>query len=584
MKLKKPTMVDVRKMRLVNHQGPLLLVSAVIGLIGGFVAILFHSFLESLHQLIIIDLAGIGSLKDAVIPHYLFWLVPMIGGLVSGILVYKFAPETAGHGTDAMINTFHNKGGKVRRRVPLVKSITSIFTIASGGSAGYEGPVAQVGSGLGSMLTRLFRLHPKNRRILTLAGTAAGLGAIFKAPLGGALTSVEVLYKEDFETDAFLTSIIASVVGYTTYCTIIGYAPVLNTVPQFGFDDFRHIFFYILFGVILAPFSWVYVKTFYGIRSAFRKFSIPKMFQPAVGGLFVGLLFYIEPRVIGGGWEYLIEIFFEKSPTFWYALSLLGLCLFKMVATSFTVGSGGSGGVFGPSLFIGGVLGGAYGIICQEIFPGSAPEVGAMVLVGMSAFFAGVANAPIASIIMVCELTGNYHLLVPLMLASTIHIFLGKNWSIYENQVENKFHSNAHRLDRRQDILKEVKVREIIHEHPIKCINPLTPVSKLLNLVRDTTQDIFPVTDEEGKLIGIVNVHNLRSVLFNKEVHDFMITEDLMERPFFLRTDMDLHHSSQIFLRYGSLQMTVVDENKKPLALLRPKEIFKAYDLMLKNC
>ena len=360
MKIKNPFVVDVRRIRHLNHQGPILLVSAVIGLVGGFVAISFHSLLEYLHHLIIIEWAGIDSLKDPIIPRYLFWLVPTLGGLVSGILVFKLAPETAGHGTDAMINTFHNKGGKVRKRVPLVKSLTSIFTIASGGSAGYEGPVAQVGSGLGSMLTRLFKLHPKNRRILTLAGTAAGLGAIFKAPLGGALTSVEVLYKEDFETDAFLTSIIASVVGYTTYCTFLGYEPVLSSVPRVVFNDFRHVFFYLLLGVLLAPFSWVYVKVFYSIRNGFRKLSIPQHFHPAIGGLFVGLLFYIEPRIIGGGWSYLLDIFFVDSPSFWFALSLLGLCIFKIVATSFTVGSGGSGGVFGPSLFIGGVIGGAF--------------------------------------------------------------------------------------------------------------------------------------------------------------------------------------------------------------------------------
>ncbi len=576
-------MVDVRRFRHVNQQGPLLLVSAIIGLIGGFVAIGFHTLLDELHHIILVNWAGIDNGEPLFIPRYLFWLVPALGGLASGYIVFQFAPETAGHGTDAMINTFHNKGGKVRRRVPLIKSITSILTIASGGSAGYEGPVAQVGSGLGSMLTRLFRLHPKNRRILTLAGTAAGLGAIFKAPLGGALTSIEVLYKEDFETDAFLTSVIASVVGYTTYCTVLGYEPMLSQVPHFGFNDFHHVFFYLIFGLILAPFSWAYVKIFYGIKAQFAKIPIRPHFKPAIGGLLIGLLFYAEPRVIGGGWNYLMDILFNHSNNMWFIVGLLVLAIGKMVATSFTVASGGSGGVFGPSLFIGGVIGAAFALICSKLFPAATPPMGALVLVGMGAFFAGAANAPIACIIMVCEMTGNYQLLVPLMLASTVHLFLAKKWSIYENQVENKFHSNAHRLDRRQDILKEVTVGEIIKAGAIECVTPDTSLMELNALVSNTLQDIFPVIDQEGKLIGLVNVHHLRRLLFDRTTHAFMIAEDLMERPFYLRKEMDLHHASQIFLRYGTLQMTVIDGQKKPLALLRPKEIFQAYDVLLRN-
>ncbi len=574
----------VRRLRMVNEQGPLLVLATLIGIIGGFVALGFHSALEYLNHNIYQNLSGEFSLSD--FPRWLFWLIPTLGGLLSGYIVFKFAPETAGHGTDAMINTFHNRGGKVRKRVPFIKAFSSLITISSGGSAGYEGPVAQVGSGLGALVTRLFNLHPKNRRILTLAGTAAGLGAIFKSPLGGALTSVEVLYKEDFESDAFMTSITASVVAYITYCTFSDYQPVFGDLPLFSFNHIGHIFFFSLFGLVCAPASWAYVKCFYSIKNQFDKLSIPRIYKPAIGGLFVGCLFYIEPRILGGGWKYLTEIMELGSTTYSMAFGLILLAIFKSIATSFTVGSGGSGGVFGPSMFVGGMLGGAYGIVLRELFPTIAPEPGALVMIGMGAFFAGAANAPIASVIMVCELTGNYQLLAPLMLSSVVHLYLSKNWSIYENQVHNKFFSKAHRVDLKQDLLKEMQVSQLIvsnEKKPMVTVCPECSMLEMEPLLADTTQDIFPVVNSNERMIGLLNAHNIRKTIFNKSCTSLIIAEDIMESPYFLKPTMDLHLASQLFLRYGALQMVVCNEKKEPQLLLRPKEIFEAYDTLLKK-
>lgn len=581
----------LRRVRLINSQGPVLLLSALIGVVGGLGAVGFHGLLHYCQNFILGTISGLalfgGSPEEALIPRWLFFIVPAMGGLVSGYIVYKFAPETQGHGTDAMINTFHNKGGRVRKRVAPIKAITSILTISTGGSAGYEGPVAQIGSSLGALFSRAFRISTRYRRNLTLAGTAAGLGAIFKAPLGGALTSVEVLYKEDFESDAFLSSIIASVVGYATYAGFMGYAPFFNQFgyfPEFIAENPIELIFYALFGVICAPLSLYYVRCFYFIRDYFRKIDILPWLKPAIGGLGVGLLFYIQPNIIAGGWQFLVECIRSPQPSYTFALMLLSIALLKIIATSLTVGSGGSGGIFGPSLFIGGMIGGAFGVLFDLLFPTLITHPGAFMIVGMGAFFSGAANAPIASVVMVCELTGNYNLLAPLMLAAVIHVYLARRWSIYESQVLNKFHSNAHKAEINIDVLRGVLVQDVLNPHtPIVRIHPEDTLKQLEHFMSQTDEDLFIVENNEGKMVGILDVHAIRKAIFDQSVSSLVIVEDMMEAPKYLGQSMDLHAASQYFLKTGISQLPVVNHQKEVVSTLRHADVIKSYDLLIRK-
>lgn len=576
----------LRHLRLINTKGPILLLATLIGVIGGLGAIGFYALLKLCLGFFLGKLAGVEPFgNEGIIPHYLFFLIPTMGGLVSGYIVYKFAPEAQGHGTDAMINTFHNKGGKVRKRVPLVKAISSILTISSGGSAGYEGPVAQIGSGMASLVSKFFHVSTKTRRILTLAGTAAGLGAIFKAPLGGAITSVEVLYKEDFESDAFLTSIIASVVAYATYCSVMGYEAVFSTLPKYLSENLWELLGYIVLGVLCAPVSWTYVKTFESVQKLFLKIPGPIYIRPAIGGLAVGIMFYGVPEIIAGGWNFLVDVMRTPDYSLKAAGILLMLAFMKMIATSFTVGSGGSGGIFGPSLFIGGMLGGAVGTALNYFFPAIIHHPGSFVLVGMGAFFSGAANAPIASVIMVCELTGNYNLLAPLMLASAIHIFLAQKWSIYGSQVKNKFSSRAHKYDINVDVLRGVIVGEVLKDinKSFLTVAPSDSIKSLEKLLSDTESDMFPVVEKQ-KIIGILDVHAIRKAIFDQSISSLVIVEDLMEKVTFLRKDMDLHTASQVFLRSGHQELPVISqETKEVFATLKSNEIMNAYDSCIKS-
>jgi CIC family chloride channel protein len=441
----------VAKLLVVNGYLPKLGLAAVIGFVTGLVAVAFHYVLSMATEGIALPWS-LGML-----PWWSFGFVPVIGGLAVGLFIHKVAhaPETAGQGTDKMIYSFHNQGGNVRARVAPVKFIASILTLSTGGSAGYEGPISQIGSGIASTICKFFKMPRMMRGQFLLAGTAAGLGAIFKAPLAGALTSVEMLYREDFESNAFATSIVSSVVSFTVYIAFVGTSPIIGGVPAFPFTNAVELFACALLGIFCFPFSYLYVRCYYASERRFNKWEIPLWLKPAMGGAFISLIILGFPEVSGGGFSFIDNLMDHLVPhSAFGVLFLLEVVLAKIVATALTVGSGGSGGVFGPSLFIGGVVGAIFAGLCEILFPGMVRMPEMFILVGMAAFFAGAAKAPIAGVVMVCEMTGSYSLLPGLLIAAVMHMAFSRNWTIYKSQVLNKFASPAHRRDMDREIIQ----------------------------------------------------------------------------------------------------------------------------------
>ena len=441
----------VAKLLVVNGYLPKLGLAAVIGCVTGLVAVAFHFGLCSAMEWVRMPWT-LGML-----PWWAFAVVPALGGLLVGLFIHKVAraPETAGQGTDKMIYSFHHQGGNVRARVAPVKFLASIVTLSTGGSAGYEGPISQMGSGIASMICKFFKMPRMMRGQFLLAGTAAGLGAIFKAPLAGALTSVEMLYREDFESNAFATSIVSSVVAFTVYIAFVGTEPIIGGVAAFPFTNGVELFACALLGVLCFPFSYLYVRCYYASENRFRKWAVPVWLKPAIGGVSISLLVLAYPEVSGGGFEYIKSLMAGLVPhSAWGVLLLLGIVLAKIVATALTVGSGGSGGVFGPSLFIGGVVGAMFAGMCELLLPGVVRMPEMFILVGMAAFFAGATKAPIAGVVMVCEMTGSYSLLPGLLIAAVMHMAFSRNWTIYKSQVLNKFASPAHRRDMDREIIQ----------------------------------------------------------------------------------------------------------------------------------
>ena len=435
----------------------LLFYSALIGVAGGLGAQLFVWILNFTEHLLLVGIAGYqppepGSLNpESIVGSWGLWLIPLVttlGGLLSGILVYTFAPEAEGHGTDAAVEAFHFKGGRVRPIVPLIKVFASAITIGSGGAAGREGPTAQISVGVGSMLADLLRLPDEERRVLVLAGMAAGLAAIFRSPLGMAIFSVEILYSGmAFETEALIYTVVASVVAYAVNGLFVGWSPIFLFPQTVHFTQPIALLGYAILGVVAGIVGAIEAPIFYGIRDLFRALKIPNHVKPAIGGLLMGLLALVVPETISTGYGWV-----QKAMTGDYiGWSLIFLALAKILAMSLTISSGGSGGVFGPNVYIGGMVGAWVAFVADHFIPGAGFNTAAFAVVGMAAVFAGTARVPIATLIMVAEMTGGYGLIVPSMLATTIAFVVERTVSsgfkyprLYEAQVELRSDSPTH--------------------------------------------------------------------------------------------------------------------------------------------
>lgn len=513
-------------------------------------------------------------------PWLLLIILPL-AGLVVGRIVQTFAPEAEGHGTDAVINAYHRGRAVLRKRVVPVKLLTSMITIGSGGSAGREGPVAQVGAGFGSYLADLLRLGYHDRRVLVVSGMAAGVGGMFRAPLGAALFAVEVLYSDpDFESEALIPAIISSIVSYVVVASLTGWDAIFHTA-HLPFGRPHELLAYLVLGMIVAAVGYLYVKVFYGMRDrVFAPMPIPAWTKPAVGGLLLALLALAVPQVLGGGYGWLQLTMDDQLP-----LKILVLLLpAKILATSCTISSGGSGGVFAPSLVIGGVTGAIFADLSSRVVPQLAPPTAACVLVGMGGFFAGVAKVPIASLIMVAEMSGSYGLLVPMMLVSSVAYLLMRGVSIYEAQVPGRIDSPAHLGEFQIDVLERLMVEEVMDpDQEVVSVPTGASFEAVLELVADNDQYAFPVVDASGEVVGMFSINDVRRVMATPEVWPLLVASDLgvtARGMAYLVPDDDLHTAVQ---RFTALQREILPVLAGPppapvIGLLRHHQVMEAYD------
>jgi len=561
------------------------LVGILIGIVSGLGAIVFNFLLQTgtrffTHDLIHMILRGASGKTFLAIPlaRWMMLWIPALGGLISGLIVFNFAPEAEGHGTDAMIDSFHRKKGVIRRRVPVVKTIASAITIGSGGSAGREGPIAQIGAGFGSFLASLMKVSDRERRIMVLAGAAGGIGAIFKAPLGAALFATEVLYrKEDFEFEAIIPCILSSIVAFMVFTFHDGTATIFH-IPAFSLATPGELPFYAVLGVLCAAVGFPYVRFFYGTRDRFfRRLNMPKAVKPAIGGLMVGMVALFLPEVLGGGYSWM-----QSAIDGHLAVRLMAvLVLAKIGATSFTISSGGSGGVFAPSLFIGSMLGGAFGNLCQRFFPHIVTEPGAFVLVGMGGFFAGVAKVPIAALIMVAEMTGGYSLIVPMMIVSSLSYLLLGHVSLYEKQVATRVDSPAHIGDFAVDIMDHLRVADaVVKDRVVETIPEGARFDEILRRMMASNQQDFPVVDGAGRLTGIISMTDLRRAMADTTLHSLLIAKDIaIAGVSTVAMDDSLNTALQLMASLDVRELPVVSKEHpdKVASVISRKDIVMAY-------
>ena len=461
----------------------LILISAVLGVVGALGAQLFLLLLH-LTETYSLDLVGHYHTIHVAAAHamvvapkpfqHLHWWIPLsttLGGLVAGALIYGLAPETEGHGTDASLRAFHENNGRMRTRVPFVKTLVSAITIGSGGSGGREGPTAQIASGIGAIVGHLFKLPDDERRTVVLIGMAAGLSAIFKSPLGTAIFAVEILYSGmAFEGSALIYTLISASVAYAVTGAFSGYTPLFLLPASSGAVQPLDLLWFALLGVLAGGFGALLPAVYYRIHHWFRALGIPRFLKPAIGGLAVGVIGIVLPPIIGGGYGYMQFVLQGGSGLVVWVLLLFSLG--KILTLALTVGSGGSGGMFGPTLYIGAMLGAAFAALLHLLHVDINSSW--LAVVGMAAVFAGGARVPIASMVMVIEMTGGFQLIMPTMLAVAIAFVVqlmltrhAKYPTIYEAQVPSPAESPVYHEAYYETAAKLLRRQEVRLDHDI---------------------------------------------------------------------------------------------------------------------
>ncbi len=557
-----------------------LVLGALIGIVAGLGAIAFtealqwatHFFLGVIGGYTPPAPAGEGATFGSGSHFARPWLIPIIvgvGGLISGVLVFGLAPEAEGHGTDAAISAVHHNPKGIRARVSFVKIVASAITIGSGGSAGREGPTAQISAGFGSMLGRWLDLTPQDARIAVAVGIGSGIGSIFRAPLGGAILGAEVLYREDVEADALIPSLIASIIGFAVFGAFEGFNPIFGTAAGYHFSHPAELVYYGLIGLAAGLLGRLYATSFYGIARLTRRLPGSRMLKPAVAGVLVGLIALAMPQVLGTGYGWVQVAMGEGILTLpmWI---VLGLPFAKILATSLSIGSGGSGGIFGPGMVIGGFLGAAIWRLSQDL-PAVPHSPAPFVVVGMIACFGSIAHAPFAVMLMVAEMTGSLELLAPAMVAVGLASAVVGDQTIYQSQLRNRTEAPAHRFRFGLPLLASLPVADAMRPPRL-----VLPEEASARQAHDQLVELglvgAPIGDPEGLYRGSVDVERLENADPDEPVRS-LVNGSVSAVP----REATLDAVVEVFATEHVAWVPVLDSSRRVVGIVGTADLIRAY-------
>jgi len=561
----------------ISEQWFLIILSSVVGVGGGFGAIIFRELIGFFNHLFF----GYGETILSSATSYWIILIPLIpalGGLLVGPLTYRWAKETRGHGVPEVMEAVALKGGVIRPKVAVVKSLASSICIGSGGSAGREGPIVQIGSALGSTLGQFFKMSGERMKILVGCGAAAGISATFNAPIAGVFFALEVILG-DFAIQTFSPVIISSFVASVISRAFLGNFPAF-LVPAYDLKSVWEIPLYMVLGLLAGGISVLFIRFLYKSDDLFESLKIKGHLKPALGGLLLGIIAIFYPQIFGVGYEGIKAALHEEM--FWGVMFLL--IFFKIVATSLTLGSGGSGGIFAPSLFIGAMLGGFFGNVVHTLFPQVAAAPGAYALVGMSAVVAGTTHATLTAMLIIFEMTGDYRIILPLMLASVLSTLLANRLSkesIYTLKLVRR--GISLRGGRDVSILTSTFVREVM-SRSWEAISQSMPMGQLLRLVEESRFSFYPVVNSTGGLEGILSLQDVKRLITKRGLEDLVIVKDVM--PGYVQTlteDETLASALQKFGLQDVEALPVVDKEnpRKLVGVLKRSDIVTFYNRKL---
>lgn len=558
-----------------NEAQRLFALTMIIGVSCGLAAVAFHLAI-GLAERTLIDRA-----TAAPGASWIAWTIvtPTLGGLVAGALLEHVFPAARGSGIPQVKAAFALRGRSVRFRDSVGKFLLGAAQIGSGASLGREGPTVQICAGVASLLGRLAKVSPKSLRRLLPVGAAAGIAAAFNAPLAAVTFTIEEVVG-DLDKSVLSGVIVAAALAAVIERTVLGEHPVFDVPQGYGLHHASSLAFYALLGIAAAFVAILFTDALLALRARFQRLSsLPRWIRPGVGGAVTGVLaavalYWLGARgVTGGGYDVLSQALAGRLAV----KAMLVLCAMKIVATVFSYGSGGVGGIFAPSLFIGGTLGGAFGALDVRILHHEPDTIGAFALVGMGAVFAGIIRAPITSVLIIVEMTNGYSLIVPLMIANMTAYVLARHLRptpIYEALLDQ---DGVHLRDRAVTAtLEGVDLASVVvRDEPLVTFAPTMRAGDQVRAMG--SQEVYPVVDAAGAMVGIVTNEDLRALKAEPDLALVVNAADVMRPPISVTAEDDLHTALDVMLANGVGRLPVVDGEGKVAGFVDEAAIAKAY-------
>lgn len=570
----------ITRAKILHYAGSLMMpgLGMLVGLLGGLGAVAFRYLIGFLQTLIY----GSGSDLATVVQALPWWRVilgPAIGGALVGPLVYFLAREAKGHGVPEVMNSVAREGGVIRKRVVIVKTLASALCIGSGGSVGREGPIVQIGSALGSSLGQILRVSHGNLRVLVACGAAAGIAATFNAPIAGAIFALEIILA-DFALPTFTPIILSSVIATVVSRAFLGDYPAFQ-VPPYQLESAWEIGLYCILGLLSGLVAVSFTVTLYKSEDLWDAWKIPDYVKASIGGVIIGIIALRFPHIMGVGYDSIGKALLNQEV--WTTMAVL--VPLKILATSITIGSGGSGGIFAPSLFMGAMFGGAFGIAVHALFPSVTSNPGAYATVGMGAVVAATTHAPIQAFLIIFELTQDYRIIPPLMICCVIATFVSrgiKRESIYTLKLLRR--GIDIEAGRDVNVLKSMHVKDFMTRHP-ETVQESTPFRELTNILPFSQHTSFPVVDRQESLVGMLSLRDFREVLFEESLLDVVIARDIATIPAIaVTTEDDLAKALALIQDNGIERLPVLrhgDNSRQVVGILSQRDIMSGYNRAL---
>jgi len=560
----------------------LILLSVFVGLATSFGAIGFVKLIEFFNDLFfgLTDQILSSTIGFVTWGGYRWWLpiIPALGGLLVGPIVYRFASEAKGHGVPEVMNAVARLGGIIRPRVAVAKTVASAICIGSGGSAGREGPIVQIGSALGSTIGQFFRMSGSRVRILVGCGAAAGISAVFNAPIAGVIFSLEIILG-DFAVKTFAPVLLSSVVSSVVTRTFLGNHPAFE-VPSYSLVSAWEIPLYVVMGIGLGAFAVLFTKVLDATEDAFDKLNVANWTKPAIGGLLLGGLAVFYPQILADGYQTIRLTLYGNMGI----LLLVVLIFMKLIATSLTLGSGNSGGIFAPSLFMGAVAGGSFGILAHDLFPTVTATPGAYALVGMAGMVAGATHAPITALLIIFEMTNDYRIILPLMVTVVFAVLVAGRLFPHSVYTIKLFKRGIDiRGGKDINVLKSHTVGEVT-DTEFETIPAATTLLDIFHIIERSRESYFVVLDRHERMKGIISFQDIRNLLSQHALDYLVIAQDLVSPDtLVLRKSDSLEDAHNLFSQHDFLLIPVVDADdpRKVVGVVRRDNLKDYYNKRL---